>query len=233
MDKALTTFQGFDERFFEFFEDLKHNNERPWFQENKERYLEVVVTPLQGFIQAMAPALDMISPHIRADPRRNGGSLFRIYRDTRFSKDKTPYKTHAGVQFRHAQAKDAHAPGFYFHVSSTELFLAAGVWHPASEPLAAIRQAIHEQPKQWIEARDHEPFNKRFHLAGESLKRPPRGFSADHELLTDLKRKDFICVMEMAPPDLFRRDLVEMVSRSFAICTPFMAFLCKALGVPF
>ncbi len=226
-------FQGFDMRFFEFFEELKMNNERAWFQENKERYLEVVVTPLQGFIQAMAPALEMISNQIKADPRRNGGSMFRIYRDTRFSPDKTPYKTHAGVQFRHVAGKDAHAPGFYLHVSAEEMFLAAGVWRPASDALNAIRDFIDKNPKAWLEAREYEPFKKRFHLSGESLKRPPRGFSADHDQITDLKRKDFVGVMEMTPANLLDKDLVENVSRSFAVCSPFMSFLCGALDVPF
>ena len=119
----MTDFQGFPKDFFTFFEDLNVNNNRDWFNENKNRYFDSVVNPISAFIVGMAPRLKKISPHYVADPKPHGGSMFRIYRDTRFSKDKTPYKTHAGVQFRHEAGKDAHAPGFYVHLATEGLFL--------------------------------------------------------------------------------------------------------------
>ena len=102
---------SFGPELFSFLEDLAANNDREWFAANKRRYEEHLLEPALAFIEDFAPRLEQISPHFRADPRPNGGSLFRIYRDTRFSKDKTPYKTNVGIHFRHERAKDAHAPG--------------------------------------------------------------------------------------------------------------------------
>ena len=101
-------------KLFSFLRDLKNNNDREWFEANKDRFEEEVRSPLLAFIDDFAEPLYKISPHFRADARKSGGSLFRIYRDVRFSKDKTPYKTHAGVHFRHERAKDAHAPSSSF-----------------------------------------------------------------------------------------------------------------------
>ena len=110
------TTQPISPALFDFLRALRANNERPWFEANKARYREEVRDPMLDFIAAFAGPLAEISPHFRADPRPNGGSLFRIYRDTRFSKDKTPYKTNVGAHFRHAAGRDAHAPGFYLHL---------------------------------------------------------------------------------------------------------------------
>ena len=106
----------FQPDLFRFLDALRGNNNREWFQANKERYESDVKGPMLRFIGDFAPRLRQISPRFVADPRPNCGSLFRIYRDVRFSKDKTPYKTNAGAQFRHQAGKDAHAPGFYLHV---------------------------------------------------------------------------------------------------------------------
>lgn len=115
-------------KLFRFFRDLKKNNDREWFEDNKQRYEDDVRGPLLAFIDDFAEPLYRISPHFRADARKVGGSLFRIFRDVRFSKDKTPYKTHAGVHFRHENAKDAHAPGLYLHLEPGEVFMGAGIW---------------------------------------------------------------------------------------------------------
>jgi uncharacterized protein (TIGR02453 family) len=96
------TFNGFPRDFFSFFRELKAHNERPWFEANKQRFRDSVQAPMSAFIEAMAPRLTKISKHFTADPRPNGGSMFRIYRDVRFSKDKRPYKEHAACHFRHA-----------------------------------------------------------------------------------------------------------------------------------
>ena len=108
-------FRGFDPSLFEFLEELADNNHRSWFQNNKERYETVVLEPSLAFIREFASRLKTISPYFVASDRRVGGSLMRVYRDTRFGKDKTPYKTNVGIQFRHEFGKDVHAPGFYVH----------------------------------------------------------------------------------------------------------------------
>jgi uncharacterized protein (TIGR02453 family) len=127
---------------FQFLEDLKANNNRDWFAENKPRYEAQLKDPALRLIEDFAPHLKKLSPHFMATPR----SLFRIYRDTRFSKDKTPYKTATGIHFRHDQATDAYAPGFYFQVAPGEVFVALGIWHPQSSALRMIREHIVEDP---------------------------------------------------------------------------------------
>src|SRR5216117_84989 len=136
---------------FRFFSELARNNDREWFEANKRRYIEEVRDPLVRFIEAFGPKLARISAHMVADPRPVGGSLFRIYRDTRFSKDKTPYKTHTGISFRHEQAKDIHAPVFYLHLDPGHVFAGAGIWHPDGPTLARIRDAIVSEPDRWQE----------------------------------------------------------------------------------
>ena len=108
-----------------------------------------MLEPAQTFIRAFASKLRKISPFFVASDQRVGGSLMRIYRDTRFGKDKTPYKTNVGIQFRHEQGRDVHAPGFYLHLEPGEYFLALGVWKPDRDALDLIRQAILERPDSW------------------------------------------------------------------------------------
>ena len=142
-------FQRFEPSLGKFLKDLKKNNNRPWFQANKDRYEREVLEPALAFIRAMGPKLRKISPFFVASDSRVGGSLMRIYRDTRFGKDKTPYKTNVGIQFRHERGRDVHAPGFYVHLEPGECFLALGVWKPDRDALELIRQAILERPEPW------------------------------------------------------------------------------------
>src|SRR6516225_4148851 len=128
---------------------------------------------LFAFINAFAPRLENISPHYLADARPSGGSLFRIYRDTRFSKDNSPYKTNLGIHFRHERAKDAHAPGYYLHIGPGEVFAGGGIWRPATEAATAIREAIVADPEGWRHATRTGAFAKRLELSGDSLKRVP------------------------------------------------------------
>ena len=138
----------FSEATFAFLADLAANNNRAWFEANKPRYEALVREPALDFIEAMGQQLAVFAPHFRADARKLGGSLMRVYRDTRFARDKTPYKTNIGIQFRHDLGKDVHAPGFYVHVSEYECFLAVGCWRPESDALARIRAYIAEKPER-------------------------------------------------------------------------------------
>ena len=165
-----------------FLEELAQHNNKKWFDANKARYEQEVREPALAFIEAMQKPLAKISPDFLAVPKKVGGSLMRIHRDIRFGKDKTPYKTNVGIQFRHEAGCDVHAPGFYVHIDVNEVFLGAGVWRPASEALLAIRKRIDEEPKEWKRVRDNKRFREKWDLAGDSLKRPPRGFDADHPM---------------------------------------------------
>ncbi len=186
----------FSPRTFAFLEDLRENNDRAWFEANKARYERDVRAGALAFIVDFAPRLEKVSRHFRADPRKSGGSLFRIHRDTRFSRDKSPYKTHAGIQFRHRQGRDAHAPGFYLHLDPAGSFAGVGTWHPDGPALRAIRDAIVEDGAGWRAAREGG-FAAAYALAGDTLTRAPRGYDPSHPLIEDLKRKDFIGVAEL------------------------------------
>jgi len=212
-----------------FLVDLKKNNSRSWFAENKERYEETVKDPALRFIADFAPELKKLSPHFQATPR----SLFRIHRDTRFSKEKIPYKTHTGIHFRHDRARDAHAPGYYLHIEPGGVFAGVGIWHPESAPLRSIREAIVEDPAGWKRASRGKSFTDTFELSGEKLKRPPKGFDPDHALIEDLKWKDFIGVVDLDEAFVTKGDLTKRLAKTFAAGTPLMRFLCGALDVPF
>lgn len=214
---------------FQFLKDLKANNDRDWFAKNKSRYEDDVKAPALRLIEDFAPHLKKLSPHFMATPR----SLFRIYRDTRFSKDKSPYKTATGIHFRHEQAKNAYAPGFYFHVQPGEVFIALGIWHPQSPALRMIREGIVEDPAGWKKASRGKKFRETFELRGDSLKRAPKGFDPDHPLIEDLRRKDFIGVREMTQSFVTSADLPSELGRHFRAGVPLMRFLCDALDVPF
>lgn len=224
-------FQGFGAETFGFLEELEQNNERPWFNENKHRYEAAVLEPALDFIAAMNARLPAISDHFLAIPKRTGGSLMRVYRDTRFSKDKTPYKTNIGMQFRHERGKDVHAPGFYVHIQRESCFLAAGMWHPARDALEAIRTAIVEHPAQWKRVRDNRRFRGVFDLGGASLKRPPRGYAPDHPYLEDLKRKDHIAMCYIDRSEAADPAFADAVGERFAASRAYMGFLCDALGL--
>ena len=218
---------------FEFLAELKENNTREWFQDNKDRYVSDVKEPLLGFIADFAGPLHAISPNFVADPRPSGGSMFRIYRDVRFSKDKSPYKTHAAAQFRHRAGRDAHAPGFYLHLEPGSVFVGAGSWHPAREALANFRDAIVENPARWRSAVEDPLFVKHHRLGGESLKRPPRGYDPEHPLIDDLKRKDFICVEEFTQAAACKAGFIERIENSCRAAGPFVQFLTEAVDQEF
>jgi len=223
----------FDKEFFDFLKELKQNNTREWFQANKEHYQSVVQEPLLRFISDFADPLHDISREFVADPRPSGGSMFRIYRDVRFAKDKSPYKKHAAAQFRHRAGRDAHAPAFYLHLEPGNVFVGAGSWHPDREALEGIRTAIAEDPDRWRTVREDPQFSKRHKLVGESLKRPPRGFDPEHPLIEELKRKDFISIENFSQTKASSAGFIDMVAESFRTAAPLVRFLTEAVGQPF
>ncbi len=223
----------FNQDLFEFLEDLKANNTREWFTASKDRYRNTVQEPLLRFISDFADPLYEISPEFVADPRPTGGSMFRIYRDVRFAKDKSPYKTHAAAQFRHRAGKDAHAPGFYLHLEPGSVFVGAGSWHPARDAIDGIREKISEQPKEWQEILSDPGFRKHHELGGESLKRAPRGYDPDHPMIADIKRKDFICVERFSQADACKAGFFNRFTKSCEAAAPLVRFLTEAVGQKF
>ncbi len=217
---------------FRFLTDLAKNNNRAWFAENKDRFEGDLREPLLGFIEDFSEHLEKLSPHFEANARKVGGSLFRIFRDVRFSKDKSPYKTNAGVHFRHERAKDVHAPGYYLHLDPKESFIGIGIWHPGTATQKQIREAIVDNPQAWKRAIGGK-FAKTFTLEGDSLKRPPVGFPSDHPLIEDLKRKDFIAVAGVSRKELCATDFIKAFAKTCASAKLFMKFLAGAVGLKF
>jgi len=221
----------FSKATLDFLDELAANNERAWFETNKPRYEALVREPALAFIAAMAPELAKFAPHFRAEPRKMGGSLMRVFRDTRFARDKRPYKTNIGIQFRHELGKDVHAPGFYLHIATDGCFFGAGCWHPEPDALGLIRDLIAAKPERWFKVRDDKKFAARWDLAGDSLSRPPRGHAADHPAIDDLKRKDFVALAPLSFAEATKPGLAKLAGARFAAAAPLMKFLCDALGV--
>ncbi len=223
----------FSQETFDFLVELTNNNSRAWFELHKPRYEVLVREPALNFIEAMVPALNTFAPAFRAEPRKIGGSLMRVYRDTRFSRDKTPFKTNIGIQFRHQLGKDIHAPGFYVHISPEECFFAVGCWHPDADALGKMRELIASKPEQWFSVRDEQKFLAQWTLAGDSLLRPPRGYAENHPAITDIKRKDFIAIAPLTRSEVTGTGLVKLAEQQFSLSVPFMKFLCEAIEIPY
>ncbi len=236
----------FSTETFKFLQQLAKNNDRNWFNANKPRYEEHVRGPSLRLIADLADPLHQISPEITAVPKAVGGSLFRIHRDTRFSKDKSPYKTHTGMYFSHAAAKKSargdagsaapgrlDTPGFYLHIQPGACFLGGGIWHPQSATLKAIRNYLISNPASWKKVSRDPKFLKQFSLGGDSLMRPPRGYPQDHELIEDLKRKDFVTSSPLSDEDLLRPDLVKLMTKRYQLMAPLIDWLCGALDLEF
>jgi uncharacterized protein (TIGR02453 family) len=218
---------------FHFLEELIANNNRQWFEANKERYIADVREPLSQFIVMMQDPLHRISKHIHVDPRPTGGSMFRIYRDTRFSKDKTPYKTQAACHFRHGNRTDAHGLGFYMHFGPNGNTVGGGVWRPPASVANLIRSRIVEHSDEWRRALGGKAFRRHFPdgIQGEQLKRVPRNFDPDNSFANDLRRKDFFVGANPSARQVISSGYIEYVAEVYAAMVPMMAFIASALGL--
>jgi uncharacterized protein (TIGR02453 family) len=228
----VSDFAGFTPELFQFLHDLAGNNSRDWFKANQPQYEAVVREPARAFVRAVGEALPSISAHFVADDRKVGGSIMRPQRDTRFSKDKTPYKTNLGIHFKHARGKDVHAPGFYLHIHPEEIFLGVGLWRPDKDALAAIRRRIDTEGEAWTAARD-AVLAAGFQQAGESLKRPPKGYDKEHPRLVDLKRKDHIISEDLDVEDVLGPEALDFVVERFAAASPYQRFLVESCGLDY
>jgi len=227
-----TTFDGFPKEMFRFLSDLAGNNNREWFSNNKDRYESFVVAPVTRFIEVVGEFLPTLSDAYVADTRRNGGSMFRIHRDTRFSRDKRPYKENVGCQFRHTAGKNAHAPGFYVHLAPAEVFFGGGIWKPDNNSLEKIRNHISGNPEQWSSVINDTALSNYFgKLQGESLKRPPRGFDPIDPHIEDLKRKSHIAFRHVKPQSARTPAFINEVEKAFTTEMPLMHFITSALEI--
>jgi uncharacterized protein (TIGR02453 family) len=222
----------FTPALFDFLRELRANNNREWFQANKARYEQHARDPMLRFIADFSTPLREISTHFLADPRPVGGSLFRIYRDTRFARDKQPYKTMLAAQFRHASARDVHAPGFYLHLEPDNVFCGGGLYHPDAQSLAKVRAAIVKKPQQWRRVTSPDAFHGQASLWGEQLKRAPAGFDPAHPLIEDLKRKDYVWIVQLDEASACEPGFLDRFSSACRAGAPLVRFLTEAIGQP-
>ena len=219
---------------FKFLNELAANNNREWFDLNRPRYEHEVREPAFEYIRAMEEPIARISPHFVVSAKKTGGSLMRVFRDIRFSKDKTPYKTNIGIQFRHVAGKDVHAPGFYLNVAPGEIFLAAGIWSPDNPTLNKVRTLIDEYPEEWTKIKSRLTGMKTgFAFHEGSLKKPPKGFASDHVLIEDLKRKHYVVTKKLTRKEVQGKAAVATTSALFKKAAPLVDFICEANELDF
>jgi uncharacterized protein (TIGR02453 family) len=220
----------FTPALFDFLRQLKKNNNRDWFQKHKARYESDVRHPALRFISDVGPGLKKISPHLVADPRPVGGSLFRINRDIRFAADKSPYKPNVGMSFGHDQGREAAAPGLYLHLEPGESFAGGGI-HMADNPtLNKVRDAIVADPNGWKRIVGGAQFAPLFTNMGEALKRAPQGYDPNHPLVEDLKRKGYTWHARFSEADVCRVDFLERYLEACRRAAPFSRFLARAVA---
>lgn len=210
----------FSPALFRFLEDLSANNDRTWFAANKGLFEAEVKAPLHALVHALAPRFEEVDPEVVA----NDKSVFRIHRDTRFSKNKAPYKTHAAAQFQRGTTRGPSATGYYLHLAPRGSFFAGGLWMPEPTVAMQIRTAIAANPAGWIAARDGAGGLG----AGESLVRVPKPWTAEHPLAEDLRRKSFIAAVNFTDADVTSPDFARSVVAAAARIAPLVAFLAGA-----
>ena len=229
--QTMTTNSYFGPGLFRFLRDLKTHNERGWFQANQQRYENDVRGPFLRLIADLAPGLKKISPNFIADPSPNGGSMMRIYRDIRFSKDKSPYKTYAAAHFRQAKSKDGAAPVYFLHLEPGNSVIGGGIWQPEPKALKKIRDKIAGDPKGWGRATTGGALGSTCSMAGESLKRPPAGYDPAHPFIEDIKRKDFAISTLLTDQEVTSDDFLDLVLQRLRATAPFVQFLSNAVGL--
>lgn len=216
-----------------FLAELRENNVKSWFDANKARYETQLKAPALRLIADLGPALAGVSPHFVADTRPNGGSLARIYRDTRFSKDKTPYKTELFFHFGHALGTEAMMPGLFLRVGPGVSSVGGGVWGPAAPALDAIRRAIVARPDEWSAATREGDGGSACGMGDDMLKRVPAGYDAAHPHADDLRRKSHSRHLALPDDAVTGDSLPDAIAAGFHAVSPMLRFLCAATDVAF
>jgi uncharacterized protein (TIGR02453 family) len=216
-----TTFSGFTREAIDFLADLAANNDRAWFQPRKADYERLVKRPLEGLCLVLAERFRERGIPLVSDPAK---SPFRIYRDTRFSKDKSPYKPFASANFPWADG----GPGGYFHLQPGEVYVGGGMWHPEPSRLAALRARIANESAEVHKAIDDPSFVATFgDVHGDSLKRVPPGYPQDHPDAALLKLKDFTFGRRLSDDEALSPNLPDIVADALADAVPVLRLLAS------
>jgi uncharacterized protein (TIGR02453 family) len=230
-------FTGFEPDAIRFLLELRANNERSWFQPRKDEYERLLKAPLEALCTDLGERFRARGIPLRGD----AGSPFRIYRDVRFSKDKSPYKTHVSASFPWAEdegnprprsrTEAVHHPGGYFHFAPDEGYAGGGIWHPERPYLEAWRSAVATDSKRVLTLVDAPAFREAFgELEGDQLKRVPPGYPADHPQAELLKLKDVLFGRRLSDDEVLSRDLPDILADAFATATPFLRYLASLAG---
>ncbi len=214
---------SFPNEGLQFLRSLKRNNNREWFQEHKGIYEEHVKRPMTDLISALAEDFRVFAPEMVASPK---ASAYRIYRDTRFSRDKSPYKTHVAAVFPRAGLGKHEGAGFYLHIAPAELLIGGGLYMPFPEDLNAVRQAIADDAGTFLKIVRRPQFRKILgEVTGERLSRVPRGFPADHPAAEYLKHKQFLAARTLPASAATTASFYRVVLETFRTMLPFVRFL--------
>jgi uncharacterized protein (TIGR02453 family) len=218
-----TPFSAFPTEGLQFLRSLKRHNNRDWFQKHKDIYEHSIKGPMEDLISALATDFAKFAPEMLATPK---ASAYRIYRDTRFSKDKSPYKTHVAAVFPRSGLGKHEGAGFYLHISPTELLIAGGLYMPLPEDLNAVRQGIAADPRSFLKVIGSAQFKRFFGaMEGEQLSRVPRGFPVDHPAADYLKYKQFLASRTLPPETATEASFYGVVVQTFRAMAPFIRFL--------
>jgi uncharacterized protein (TIGR02453 family) len=224
MPTVADTFSGFRPEAIQFLADLAANNERTWFQPRKAEYERLLKEPLEALCAALATAFEAKGIPLRADPAR---SPFRIYRDVRFSKDKSPYKTNVGASFAWGGDGEG-AGGGYFHLAPGEVFVGGGMWHPEPARLNAFRRLVDTDPARVHAVIDDPTFVRTFgHVSGETLTRVPQGYRADHPDAELLKLKGVVFMRQLSDADAASPALPDRLAETLALGVPLLRLLAS------
>ena len=218
-------FPGFPKEAVTFFKGLARNNNREWFQPRKEIFESKVKTPMVGLVEALNAEFAKYAPDYINDPKK---AVYRIYRDVRFSSDKSPYKTHLAAAFARRGGDRNSSAGFYFHVSAKGVGVAGGLWEPPPEQLLAVRTwLVGNHAKFRKVARTSEKLMGKLH--GEGLQRIPKGFAADHPAADLIKMKRWVFFTSLDPKLITSPKLVAELMKRFRAMLPALELLNEPL----
>jgi uncharacterized protein (TIGR02453 family) len=230
-------FTGFRPAAFSFLRQLKRHNARPWFESHRPLYEQELREPFRALVEEVDVRLARFAPEIIGDPRR---SMFRIHRDVRFSKDKSPYKTNAGCWFYHRDAgrgvggdAESGGAGFYFHLEPGQCFVAAGIWMPPRPSLNRIRERLAEDPDGFSDLVDAPAFRRSYRLDDEhQLTRLPRGYEPGHPAERWLRHQSFTVSKMLTEKQVLGAALPKLLARQFERMTPLVRWLNASIGYP-
>ena len=219
-------FEGFPKEGIDFLRKLKKNNNRTWFQAHKDVYEEKVKFPMQCLIASLAPRMIDAAPDIDFNPKK---SIFRIYRDVRFSKNKAPYKTNVAASFQiRGQKGPVEMPGLYVGIEPGEIFIGGGVYMPTGQQLKSIRHAIVSRPEDFLDVVHNKRFKKEFGgIEGEKLQKAPLGYPKDHPMIEHLRHKQFFVGKVYDDPVCLKAKFVDTVATVFRDTMPLVRWLAS------